>query len=72
MKTLYKYILVSTLLLNMLACKHQQTVTKSKDPSSTKPEKSSNSIKKQYATKFDPNVLKSLIAFKVVIQKNPF
>jgi lipoprotein Spr len=51
MKALHKYILASTLLLNMLACKHQQTVTKSKDPSSTKPEKTSNSLKKQYAVK---------------------
>lgn len=51
MKTLYKYILASTLLFNMLSCKHQQTVTKSKDPSSTNPEKSSHSIKKQYAIK---------------------
>ena len=55
MKTLYKYILASTLLLNMLACKHQQTVTKSKDPSSTKPEKTSNSLKKQYAIKLGVN-----------------
>ena len=51
MNTLYKYILAIALLFNMLACKHQQTVTKSKDPSSTKPEKMSNSLKKQYAIK---------------------
>ncbi len=51
MKALYKYILAIALLLNMLACKHQQTVTKSKDPSSNKPEKTSNSLKKQYAIK---------------------
>ena len=55
MKTLYKYILASTLLFNMLSCKHQQTVTKSKDPSSTKPEKTSNSLKKQYAIKLGVN-----------------
>jgi lipoprotein Spr len=51
MKALYKYILAIALLLNMLACKHQQTVTKSKDPSSNKSEKTSNSLKKQYAIK---------------------
>ena len=51
MNTLYKYILAIALLFNMLACKHQQTVTKSKDPSSNKSEKTSNSLKKHYAIK---------------------
>ena len=35
----------------MVSCKHQQTVTKSSDPNSTKTEGSPKSLKKQYAAK---------------------
>ena len=51
MKANFKYLLVSVLAFYMVSCKHQQTVTKSTESHSTKTESSSNSIKKQYATK---------------------
>lgn len=51
MKILCKYVIATTLAFYAISCKHQQTVTKSKDPSSNKTESSSHSFKKQYATK---------------------
>ncbi len=50
MKTVLKYVLINCCLFYLVACKHQQTVSKSKK-SNTKTEIASHSIKKQYAAK---------------------
>lgn len=51
MKTALKYGLLSIWLFNLVACKHQQSVTKTADSTSEKTEKPSHSIKKQYSVK---------------------
>ncbi len=51
MKTSLKYILLSSCLLYIVACKHQQSVSKTTELRSEKTEKNTGSIKKQYAAK---------------------